>query len=169
MELVERYLQAVSFWLPTPDKQDILAELSDDISAQVAELEESLGRKVTEGEIGVLLKGRGRPMFVANAYQPQRYLIGPSLFPAYSLVLKVLVLCYLVPSFVVSLALCLEPWLAGEAGLFHDGSHAINDGPLMDYSARWFWSPSRLSLSHWRGPMPCRACLAAGTPASYHP
>jgi hypothetical protein len=31
MELLERYLQAVKFWLPKKQKQDIIAELSEDI------------------------------------------------------------------------------------------------------------------------------------------
>ena len=34
MELVDRYLQAVKFWLPRKEKDDIIAELSEDISVR---------------------------------------------------------------------------------------------------------------------------------------
>jgi hypothetical protein len=31
MELIEKYLQAVKFWLPSSQEQDIAAELRDDL------------------------------------------------------------------------------------------------------------------------------------------
>jgi hypothetical protein len=37
MELIDRYLQAVKFWLPKQQKLDIIAELSEDIYAQIEE------------------------------------------------------------------------------------------------------------------------------------
>jgi hypothetical protein len=39
MELLDRYLQAVKFWLPKAQKQDIIEELSEDIRSQVEEKE----------------------------------------------------------------------------------------------------------------------------------
>ncbi len=101
MELVERYLQAVKFWLPLQQKQDIGAELSEDLYSEIEEKESSLGRKLTKPEVEAILKQRGRPVLVANRYQPQRYLIGPVFFPIYTFVLKVVALCYLVPWVVV--------------------------------------------------------------------
>ncbi len=97
MELIERYLQAVKFWLPKEQKQDILAELRDDIHAQMEAQETELGRLLTDSEVEALLKQRGRPLLVATRYLPQEYLIGPALFPIYLFVLKVVALCYLVP------------------------------------------------------------------------
>jgi hypothetical protein len=97
MEMIERYLQAVRFWLPNRQKDDIIAELSADIYAQVEEREAGLGRKLTDAEIEALLKQRGRPVFVANRFLPQEQLIGPLLFPVYRFVIKVIALCYLVP------------------------------------------------------------------------
>jgi hypothetical protein len=44
MELIERYLQAVKFWLPKRQKDDIIAELSGDIYSQIEEREAALGR-----------------------------------------------------------------------------------------------------------------------------
>jgi hypothetical protein len=97
MELIERYLQAVKFWLPRQQKHDIIAELSEDIYSQVEEKESELGRKLNDLEVEMILKQRGRPVLVANRYQPQQYLIGPVLFPIYTFVLKVIAVGYLLP------------------------------------------------------------------------
>jgi hypothetical protein len=105
MDLIERYLYAVEFWLPTDQKQDILAELSEDIYSQVEERQAALGRDLNEDEIVAVLKERGRPVMVANRFQPQRYLIGPALFPIYLFLLKVIGFFYVVPGFVVSAVL----------------------------------------------------------------
>jgi hypothetical protein len=47
--------------------------------------------------VEAILKQRGRPILVANRYLPQEHLIGPVLFPIYRLVLKIVMLCYVVP------------------------------------------------------------------------
>ena len=88
MELLDRYLQAIGFWLPKPQKQDIIAEISEDIRSQIEEKESELGRSLDEAELEAILKRRGAPLLVAERYLPQRYLIGPLLFPIYRLVLK---------------------------------------------------------------------------------
>jgi len=107
MDLLERYLQAVKFWLPTPQKQDIAAELSEDIRAQIEDKEAALGRPVTEAEVVAILRQIGRPVLVANRYLPQRYLIGPLWFPIYVFVLKIVAACYLVPWVLVRVGLAL--------------------------------------------------------------
>jgi hypothetical protein len=73
MELLDRYLQAVGFWLPKEQKRDILAELSEDLQSQIEERESSLGRSLTEEELAATLKLRGAPLLVAERYLPQRY------------------------------------------------------------------------------------------------
>lgn len=105
MELLDRYLQAVRFWLPRAQQDDIVAELAEDIRSQVEEQETELGRKLNEAEIEAILKQRGRPLLVANRYLPQQYLIGPVLFPIYRFVLKIVTLCYLVPWLLVWIGL----------------------------------------------------------------
>ena len=97
MELVERYLQAVKFWLPSEQNNDIIAELSEDLHTQVAEREAAVGRKLNGPEIEDLLRQRGAPFLVANRYLPQRSLIGPLLYPIYSFVLKIVLFGYLAP------------------------------------------------------------------------
>jgi len=97
MELLDRYLQAVKFWLPAEQQDDIAAELAEDIRSQVEEREGQLGRELKEEEMAELLKQRGRPLVVAQQYLPQRELIGKMLLPAYWFVLKLVLLCYLGP------------------------------------------------------------------------
>jgi hypothetical protein len=101
MDLLERYLQAVKFWLPKSQQDDIVTELSEDLRSQIEEQESQVGRKLTQPEVEAILKKRGRPVLVANKYLPQQYLIGPVLFPIYKFVLKIAALCYLVPWFLV--------------------------------------------------------------------
>lgn len=105
MELIDRYLQAVGFWLPRKQRQDILAELAEDLRSQIEETEAGLNRTLTESELEGLLKERGRPVLVANRYLPQQYLIGPLLFPIYRFVLIVVGLCYLIPWILVAIGL----------------------------------------------------------------
>jgi hypothetical protein len=97
MDIVERYLQSVGFWLPKAQKKDIVAELSEDIRSEMEERESRLGRALNDVEVAGILRQRGRPIVVANRYMPQRHVIGPVLYPAYAFVLKVVCLCYLCP------------------------------------------------------------------------
>lgn len=89
MELIERYLQAVKFWLPEAQKEDIAAELSEEIDAQIAEREVAQGHPVDDADVEAILKKLGRPVVVANRYLPAGHLIGPAFFPVYRFVLKV--------------------------------------------------------------------------------
>jgi hypothetical protein len=107
MELIDRYLQAVKFWLPKKQKQDIIAELSEDLRSQVEDREAALGRKLNESEVAAMLKQRGRPVLVANQFRPQQNLIGPVLFPIYVFVLEVVAAFYLLPWVLVWIAMAI--------------------------------------------------------------
>src|SRR5450755_1382548 len=108
MELLDRYLQAIEFWLPKGQKKDIIAELSEDIRSQIEEKETELGRKLEDEEVATILKRCGAPLRVALRYQPQRYLIGPTLFPVYRFVLVVLLLGCVVPRSLVWLGFLID-------------------------------------------------------------
>jgi len=97
MDLLDRYLNHVRFWLPRRQQEDILAELSEDLRSEIQESESALGRSLTEAETAELLKRRGDPMRVAAGFLPQECLIGPALFPLYRFVLKILAWCFVVP------------------------------------------------------------------------
>jgi hypothetical protein len=99
-ELVDRYLQAVRFWMPKTTKQDgLLAELGEDLRSQMDDKETELARPLDQAEVAAILKHCGSPMVVAGRLGPKRYLIGPSLFPIYAFVLKMVLLWILVPVF----------------------------------------------------------------------
>lgn len=123
MELIDRYLQAVKFWLPKGQQEDIAAELLEDIRSQIEEQESVLGRKLNEDEVAQALKQRGRPLLVASRYSPptQQYLVGPLLFPAYRFVLKVAALCYLLPWLLVwALFMLFDPGYRAHHSIGYD-------------------------------------------------
>ena len=88
MELIDRYLQSVKWMLPRKQQDDVIRELSDEILSQVEEKESALGRPLTEDEQVALLKQLGHPMLLASRYSKQRYLIDPTIFAIYWMVLR---------------------------------------------------------------------------------
>lgn len=100
-ELIERYLQAVRFWVPKTHRQeDLLTELGEDLRSQIEDKEMELGHPLEGDDIKAILKNCGSPMTVAARLGPNRSLIGPTLYPIYSFVLKVVLLWIMVPLFV---------------------------------------------------------------------
>jgi len=129
LELVDRYLQAVRFWLPkTRREEDVLAELGDDLRSQIEAKESELGRPVTKDEVSEILKRCGMPMIVAARLAPKRYLIGPTLFPIYAFVLKMVLLWIIVPVFV---------FIVGPATL---ATHPRELGPAIATTLGSLWS-----------------------------
>jgi hypothetical protein len=130
MDLIERYLNAIRFWLPKDQKIDVIAELSEDIRLQAEEREKELGRGLEEDDLAALLKQRGSPFAVAGRYLPPRHLIGPQLYPIYEFVLKLTVGFYLIP------------WLLVWAGLmiFVPSYRAAHSGIALFQSLGHFWT-----------------------------
>lgn len=89
MDLLERYLNAVAFWLPTGQGRDVTAELREDLRSEIESREEDLGRPLANAEVEELLTRWGHPMRVAERYLPARALIGPALLPVYFFALKI--------------------------------------------------------------------------------
>lgn len=87
-DLLARYLQAIGQSLPLATRDDVLAELRANLQAQIDDRAEELNRPLTEPEVAAILTSHGRPEVVAARYLPQRYLIGPALFPFYLLTLR---------------------------------------------------------------------------------
>jgi hypothetical protein len=167
MELVDRYLQAIKFWLPRNQKDDIIAELSEDLRSQIEEKESELGRKLAADEVEPILKRCGSPMAVAERYLPQRSLIGPALFPIYSVVIRSLIFYFLLPWLLVwvgiaifspdfradhpgaALFFSLDPWwLACTYSLFFCTlAFALLDRSQMRSRVVNGWSPSTLPVA----------------------
>ena len=88
MELLERYLQAVRFFLPRHQQDDIIRELSENLVSEMEDREEACGRPLTADEEADILRRHGHPMLVAGRYQTRQQLIGPAFFPIYVVALK---------------------------------------------------------------------------------
>src|SRR5689334_21155144 len=71
MELLERYLQAVRFWLPRSQQHDMIEELRDDLRSQIEDREAELGRTLNDAELQAIIRQCGPPMLVASRYLPQ--------------------------------------------------------------------------------------------------
>jgi hypothetical protein len=144
MELLERYLQAVGQYLPAKGKMDTLAELRENLLAQMEGREEDLGRPLTQAEVAEVLKKHGQPVLVATRYMPQQYLIGPGLFPIYWFTLKrsfpFLVAAY-VAAYVVTQA--AATFVQGVRGHFDIGA-AIGHFPSV---ALTFWAVMTLGFA----------------------
>jgi len=95
MQIVDRYLQSVKTCLPATQADDIIKELSENISSQIEDKEGNLNRPLTEAEVETILKQHGHPLVVASRYRQEqrnvsfgRQIIGPALFPFYIRVLE---------------------------------------------------------------------------------
>src|SRR5688572_22953056 len=97
MDLIDRYLVAVRRYLPRPQQDDIVSELSDSLRSELEEREQALSRPLNEAEQSELLKQRGHPWLMASRYLPQQYLIGPALFPYYRQALTMVVFWVVLP------------------------------------------------------------------------
>lgn len=82
MSLIDRYLAAVAAQLPKAQREDIVAELRDDIETRVEAKADTLGRALTDDEIESILRDVGHPLTVAGRYRsgPQ-HVVGPELYP----------------------------------------------------------------------------------------
>src|SRR5512137_107153 len=88
MDLVDRYLLNVRAYLPRGRADDDVAELRENIRAQVEDREERLGRPLTDEERIAILRAHGHPLLVAGRYRADgrrlvlgTEVIGPALFP----------------------------------------------------------------------------------------
>jgi len=89
MEILDRYLQSVKKHLPWQRQEDIIAELRANLEAQLEDKEAELGRPLTAAEAEAWLKPMGPPAQMAARYQPQKYVIGPALYPTFIYVLRI--------------------------------------------------------------------------------
>ena len=104
MQLLDKYLNAVRFWLPAGQEDDIIAELGEDLRAEIADRESDLGHPLSETEASAILKRRGDPVVVAFGYSDIKPLISPRLIPIYWFVVRLVTLWILIPCFVLIVA-----------------------------------------------------------------
>jgi hypothetical protein len=172
MDLLERYLQAVGQYLPPATREDVLAELRVNLQAEMDERAAESESPLTESEVAAILKAHGRPMLVAPRYLPQRYLIGPELFPFYLLILRKALPFVVLFYFVAHLATFLFSSTAGAfaAGLARSFAQLV---PVLLI----FWSAMTITFAvleyvyrhHGEGASWCNAWDPAKLPPLTHP
>jgi len=89
MNLIERYVTEVGKHLPRKNRLDIEAELRSTLEDMLEDRSQQAGRLADEALATELLQEYGAPKDVAATYQTHPYLIGPRMFPMYTLVLKI--------------------------------------------------------------------------------
>lgn len=100
MELVEKYIYAVTHRVPQSQRADIAQELRGLIEDMLGE--RTNGRPVAQEDVESVLLELGHPKDLADKYRgTKRYLIGPELFPPYITVMKIVFFALLVAMSVV--------------------------------------------------------------------
>lgn len=89
MELIDRYVTAIGKHLPRKTRADIETEIHSTLEDMLADRSAKSGRPVDDAMAKEVLKDYGAPAEVAATYLPERYLIGPRLYPLFWLVVKI--------------------------------------------------------------------------------
>jgi hypothetical protein len=89
MNLIERYIQHVGKHLPEKSREDVKREIRSLIEDSLEDRSRELERPIDEAMTVGVLREFGRPEKMAASYTPERYLIGPRLFPTFWLVVKI--------------------------------------------------------------------------------
>src|SRR5512139_3391649 len=90
MKLIDRYVLEVGRRLPlVKGRNDIQNELRSTLEDMLEDRARKAGRPADEAMEMELLKEYGAPQKVASTYNPTPYLIGPRMFPFYTMVLKI--------------------------------------------------------------------------------
>ncbi|HEY3312721.1 MAG TPA: hypothetical protein VGK00_13855 [Anaerolineales bacterium] len=89
MKLIDRYITEVGKHLPRKNRADIQTEIQSTLEDMLEDRAKTSGRPLDDVLIKEVLKEYGSPDKIALSYLPERYLIGPRLFPIFTLVLKI--------------------------------------------------------------------------------
>jgi hypothetical protein len=87
--LIDTYVSEVGRRLPRNTRRDIEAEIRSILQDMLDERSQKSGKPVDEEMTLEVLKAYGAPEKVAATYQGERYLIGPRLYPIFTLVLRI--------------------------------------------------------------------------------
>ncbi len=87
--IIDRYLSVVSEILPAKMRQDTVTEIRSLIQDALDDRSKTEGREPDDKMMAEVLKQFGPPEKIVAPYLPERYLIGPRLFPIFLTVLKI--------------------------------------------------------------------------------
>lgn len=89
MKLIDRYVAEVGRQLPEKNRADIEKELRSTLEDMLEDASHAAGRPADEEMEAEVLKTYGKPNKVAASYLPEKYLIGPRLYPFFMMVLRI--------------------------------------------------------------------------------
>lgn len=92
MKLIDRYIAEVGRYLPQKSRDDIEKEIRSTLEDMLEDRSAENDRPVDDEMTVQVLKEFGHPLKVAASYMPQRYLIGPQLYPYFIMVMKLALL-----------------------------------------------------------------------------
>lgn len=82
MSLLDRYLNAIAAQLPKATRDDIIAELRDELETTLEARAAEKGRVLTDDEVEAVLREMGHPLAVAARYGAGPHqVVGPELYP----------------------------------------------------------------------------------------
>jgi len=87
--IIDRYLVTVSERLPAKQREDTVKEISSLIQDALDDRSKTEGKEPDEDMMVAVLKEFGPPEKIIAPYMPERYLIGPNLYPTFMLVLSI--------------------------------------------------------------------------------
>jgi hypothetical protein len=87
--MIDRYLATVSELLPAKLRKDTITEIHSLIQDALDDRSKAEGREPDEAMMVEVLKQFGPPEKIVAPYLPEKYLIGPRLFPIFILVIKI--------------------------------------------------------------------------------
>jgi hypothetical protein len=131
MTLIERYLAAVAAQLPKSMREDVTAELRDDILSRMEAREAELGRPLSEADEEAVLREVGHPLVVAGRFRPgPQHLVGPELYPWWLFAVKAgLIVLACIVALGAAITVVVGEVTVGEA--FGEGMRDLFNGAVM--------------------------------------
>jgi hypothetical protein len=122
--LIDSYIEEVGQNLPLRQRDDIQAEIRSLLEDTLEDRLQETGNEPDVETVASLLKEFGAPQKMALSYAPDRYLIGPKMFPLFLLVLKIVL------SVVIVLAMIGTGIAVSQAVTPEDGLRVIGNSAL---------------------------------------
>jgi hypothetical protein len=104
--LIDRYLLAVNDLLPAKLRKDTVTEIRSLIQDSLDDHSKLAGRAPDDAMMAAVLKEFGPPEKIVAPYLPEKYLIGPRLYPTFILVLRIVL-----P--IIAVLVLVAYWLGG--------------------------------------------------------
>ena len=155
MELVERYVQAVEYYLPEGKKSDISRELRANIMDEIEAEQNDKARDLDTSEVSSLLTRQGHPQKVAQAYSPMSPLVASEDMLLYrSVMIKALIFLFAYAILTAGSYLLKEQSVNAFAYLFVALNSFIDNigWVLIVVTASFYFAGKSGYLNKWRYP-----------------